>query len=117
MLDVLHFLFEEDFTTVSEDHARSRSAIRDSLFRDLYGVQYSFKLKDPKGRASNTSTASGYVEDFESLGDATPVDPRRDDPFSSRNRAPVSNPKIPFVDADSVPLVEQSFEGLDAPLG
>jgi len=115
MLDVLHFLFEEDFTAVQEDHARSRSAIRDTLYSELYGVNYSFKMKDPKGmqprRASNEFQ---YPEEFEDMGEVKPFDPKKD-AFSPRDNSEKKS-KIKFVDADSVPLVQQSFEGLDAPL-
>lgn len=112
MMDVLHFLFEEDFTS-SEEAARSRSAIRDTIFRDLYGVSYSFKMTDPKNRAiGSASNEFDYSEYENSLENSTPVDPRKKDPFSPRNE----KSKTKFVDASSVPLVEQSFEGLDAPL-
>ena len=116
MLDVLHFLFEEDFTSTSEDHARSRSTIRTTLYGDMYGVTYRFKMAEPKGR-SRTGAANDFdYSEFEaSLEAAEPVNPQKDDAFSSRNIR-TNKKKIDFVDASSVPLVEQSFEGLDAPL-
>lgn len=115
MMDVLHFIFEDDFTSASEEHARSRSAIRESLYRDLYGVSYKFKLKDsPRGqpRAANDFDYSGYEA---SLASAEPVDLKANEDISSRDN-PTTKRKIKFIDASSVPLTEQSFEGLDAPL-
>lgn len=114
MMDVLHFLFEEDFTSVSEDHARSRSAMRDTLYRELYGTSYVFKMPDPKrGKSGGAANDFQYPED--DLADVKPIDPRKQDAFSPRTDSNKKS-KIKFVDADSVPLVEQSFEGLDAPL-
>jgi len=117
MMDVLHFLFEEDFTATSEDHARSRSAIRVELYTDMYGVPYNFKMKDqPRGRsgASNEFQYPDDPDDFSSLDKVEPFSAKKNDPFSPRADKPKR--KIDFVDASSVPLVEQSFEGLDAPL-
>ena len=112
MLDVLHFLFEEDFTSPSEEHARSRSSLRDTIFNDLYGVRYSFRLSDAKNAPRSASNEFDYSEYENSLDSVEPVNPRRDDAFTP---AP-GKTKAKFVDADSVPLVPQSFEGLDAPL-
>lgn len=117
MLDVLHFLFEEDFTSSSEEHARSRSAIRSTLYSDMYGVTYRFKMNEPRGHNSSGSANDFDYSEFEaSLDDAEPVNPKKDDAFSSRNIRNSKKKKIDFIDASSVPLVEQSFEGLDAPL-
>jgi hypothetical protein len=116
MMDVLHFLFEEDFTAVAEDHARSRSAIRDTLYSELYGVTYTFKMKDPsRGKYAPTAMQDfKYPNEFESLDDVKPFDPKQD-VFSPRND-PANKKKIEFVDASSIPPAPQSFEGLDAPL-
>ena len=37
MVDVIHFLFEEDSHYVSEESAKSRTGVRVSLYKDLYG--------------------------------------------------------------------------------
>lgn len=120
MLDCLHFLFEEDFTAVSEDHAQSRSAIREHLYSNLYGVSYNFKLPKRKDPATGRSTASSnefdYSEYEASLAQdkVEPLNPKKNEPFSPRDN---NKKKIEFVEASSVPFVETSFEGLDAPLG
>lgn len=115
MLDVLHFLFEEDFTAVSEDHARSRSAIRDQLYTEMYGVPYTFKMKPPtNARNGQASNAFQYPpdDDFSSLDGVQPVNPRDKNSFE-----PPAKTKTKFVDAESMPVViETSFTGLDAPL-
>lgn len=117
MMDVLHFLFEEDFTATSEDHARSRSAIRVELYTDMYGVAYNFKMQETTRKPGVVNNQFQYPDDpddFSSLDKVDSFSVKKDDPFSSRTDKPKR--KIDFVDASSVPLVEQSFEGLDAPL-
>lgn len=118
MMDCLHFLFEEDFTSVTEEHAKSRSAIRETLYRDMYGVGYAFRFIDPKNKRGTrgvVTSADGvdYTE-FETLDAVKPVDARKSDPFSSRNES--KKKKIEFVDASEFTAVEQSFTGIDAPL-
>lgn len=123
MMDVLHFLFEEDFTASSEDHAYSRSAIRDHMYTTLYGVTYSFKMparKDANGRTIKAGNASGSNEfdysDFEAAlaAEQETFDARKNDPFSPRK--PASKPtasKAKFVSGDSVP-VNQTFDPNEA---
>ncbi|URP22169.1 hypothetical protein SEA_BIG4_85 [Microbacterium phage Big4] len=118
MMDVLHFLFEEDFTAVSEDHSHSRSALRDHLYTTLYGTKYSFKVpprKDAKGRTMGGTTAGGSNEfdysDFEAAfaAEQETFDARNSDPFSPRNPKPKPTAsKAKFVSGDSVP-VNQTF--------
>ncbi len=113
MMDVLHFLFEEDFTAVSEDHARSKSAMRDALYNDMYGVTYPFKMKPPKGQPGRASNEFQYPDDdFSELDGVEPVNPRAKNAFE----APAKT-KTKFVSAESMPiLIDTSFDGLDAPL-
>ncbi len=118
MMDVLHFLFEEDFTPVSEDHQQSRSAIRDHLYKELYGVGYAFKAparKDSRGRTVGANSASGsnefdYSEFEASLAqEQASFDARKNDPFSPRSTpAKTTTSKAKFVSGDSVP-VNQTF--------
>ena len=118
MMDCLHFLFEEDFTAVAEDHARSRSAIRDTLYNELYGVSYSFKMKDPsKGKYAPTAMQQyASNNEYDSLDGVEPFNPRKHESFSPRDPSQPGESKAKFVDASSVPATNQSFEGLDGPL-
>lgn len=122
MLDCLHFLFEEDFTSVSEDHARSRSAIRDTLYNEMYGVKYTFRLPDPKGKTGTRASNEFDYSEYEAMSSVEPFDPKKStDPFSPRdNSSRGSEPKGPskakFVDSSTIAPVEQSFEGIDGPL-
>lgn len=73
MLDVLHYLFEEDNSYFSEEHMRSKEELRRVVYESLYGVEYKYKLaKDP-------TKSRNYVEDdldnFDDEDDLTPFDP------------------------------------------
>ena len=120
MMDCLHFLFEEDFTAINEDHAQSRSAIRDHLYTELYGVKYSFKMpprKDARGRSVGASGSNEFdYSEFEaSLANETAsFDPRKKDAFSPRDKPlETTGKKIKFVDASTVP-VNQTFDPNEA---
>jgi len=113
MLDVLHFLMEEDFTPLSQEHAEARSALRDIVYRDMYGKKYAYPMK--KAKKANQPTydvpGSGYVgasatSDLDNLANESPFDPR-------------TAPPKPFVPATEFnPDARNPYEGvLDAPLG
>lgn len=119
MLDCLHFLFEEDFTSVSEDHARSRSAIRDTLYNEMYGVSYTFRLADPKGKTGTRASNEFDYSEYEAMSNVEPFDPKKSDAFSSRDNSQskkLGPSKAKFVDSSTIAPVEQSFEGIDGPL-
>jgi hypothetical protein len=123
MMDCLHFLFEEDFTNNSEDHARSRSAIRTHLYQELYGVEYKFKMKDRKEqtaqgglRAGTASNSFQYPTEFEDFDSVEPFDPNKNDAFSPRTKKDNTPPpptKTKFVDASTIPVM-QSFDPSEA---
>ncbi len=45
MLDVLHYFFEEDYRHASQESALRMSAVRETIYQDLYGVDYPYALK------------------------------------------------------------------------
>jgi hypothetical protein len=53
MLDVIHFYLEEDFSTPSIEASKLKSATREHFYRELYGFEYKFPIKDEKSRARN----------------------------------------------------------------
>lgn len=119
MMDCLHFLFEEDFTNINEDHARSRSAIRTHLYTELYGVDYKFKMKEKQQqqgmggvRAGTADNAFVYPDDpYEELDSVETFNPKKTDSLSPRTSTetppPTGKSKVKFIDAESVPITQR----------
>lgn len=113
MLDVLHFLFEEDWVPASPEMVEARSEVRVALYRDMYGTEYKYKVstkdKNVKSnggrRYTDRAMDDTYVNDLDDLAAEKPFDPR-------------TAPPKPFTPASSFnPDSAKPFAGLDAPLG
>lgn len=65
MIDVLHFLFEEDALGPTGEFIEARSTLRTSIYSNLYNREYRFKVG--KSDSSRPMTANGE--------DLTPFDP------------------------------------------
>jgi hypothetical protein len=106
MLDVLHYMFEADYTPSSEEEARAKSGIRESIYPTLYKIPYRYAL--PKDKAPNDGRF-GVPDDIDLDVEDEPLP----DPFSPK-------PKTvkPFAPASTFnPDAELPFGGgLDAPL-
>jgi hypothetical protein len=104
MLDVVHFLFEEDLMISSEEEAKAKSHIRSVLYKDLYRQTYKYGVKD-SGQSYNYSNNS-YPSDGLMGRDETVPDPMK----------PPTKPFVPATDfnADS-PLPFGQI--VDPPLG
>ena len=109
MMDVLHFLFEEDFTATSEAHAKSRSEIRKVLYGEMYGVAYNFDLGDTPRDPSNVSPALNDDDEFLDYDPLSEVKP-----FSPREKKETI-PYVPVTEFD--PTSAKPFADLDGPLG
>lgn len=72
MLDVLHFMMEEDMLT---EFGEAKSDMRILIWRELYGTEYPteyrFKKKSTSGRFPGAHSAGGDNP----YGDLSPVDP------------------------------------------
>lgn len=111
MIDVLHYLFEEDSHIVSEESIKSRSGVRKSIYDTLYGVKYKYEYKDSKAKHR------AYIEEdlasMDSLSDAESAQP-----FNPRE---VKAERKPTMGAETItqfdPYAENPFGGiLDAPM-
>lgn len=107
MLDVLHFLFEEDNHYVSEESQTSRSGLRVTMYRDLYGTEYKYAVSTKKTQTSNSSD----LYDGADLGYMSDSDASK--PFKPKGFEEVK-PYVPASDFD--PYAERPFDGLDAPM-
>ena len=106
MLDILHYLFEEDNHFVSEESANSRSGLRDNMYKDLYNKEYKYKYVSKSKSSSSVGNAEDFgtfsVEDADAMS-VTPFNPRETKPYV---------PPTPFD-----PNKQNPFDGiLDGPL-
>jgi hypothetical protein len=106
MLDVLHYMFETDYTPPSEESARSKSAIRESIYPALYNTPYRYALpkdKTPKdGRFGVPDDIDLDVED-EPLPDPFSPKPKTVKPFTPASTFD-PDAKLPFGGALDAPL-------------
>jgi hypothetical protein len=50
MVDVIHFLFEEDLNAVSGEQAEAQSKARELIYGDLYKQNYQFKVNSSSNK-------------------------------------------------------------------
>lgn len=104
MLDVIHYLFEEDVAFVSEEQAQVQSGTRVRLYQDMYGTPYKYAYK-------SKSNGRTYID--ESV---------IDEPFTQEDLPKPFDPRAtqvkPFIPATKInPDAADPFGGvLDAPI-
>lgn len=94
MLDVLHYMFETDYTPASEESARARSNIRETIYPNLYNTKYQYAL--PKNNRANGNYAGGLMTGANDLDLDVEEEPLPE-PFSPRKRE-----VKPFIEATRV---------------
>jgi hypothetical protein len=104
MLDVVHYLLEEDSVPASGDQAEARSQFRTRVYADFYDREYKF----PINKQQSTSDSIG--------GTGTSVIPSDGRPMGT-NQGMVHKPYIPPTDESISDNPSRPFQGLDAPLG
>lgn len=72
---MLHFFFEEDNHYVSEESAKSRSSLREALYRDLYNREYRYKYVESK-KSSNSQDFGTFSDDQADALSVNPFDPK-----------------------------------------
>jgi hypothetical protein len=89
MLDVVHYLFEEDSRYRSQEEAESVSAVRTQVYETLYGTTYRYKMS--KSQTSNTNVGSTGLSDSDIKPYIPPTDfdPGSYKPFGSVLEAPI----------------------------
>lgn len=70
MLDVIHYLFEEDSLGPSGEFLEARSSARESIYSMIYGAKYKYSIK-----SSNTSSQYDRNSFMANGDDITPFDP------------------------------------------
>jgi len=108
MLDVVHFLLEEDTVTITGEQAKARTEFRTRVYGDLYDRTYRFGGKGSGGGGRSSSDRIG--------GTGTSVVPS-DGRTNGGAKGMVHKPYIPPTDTEIGPDPSRPFRGLEAPLG
>lgn len=103
MLDVIHYLFEDDNHYVSEESAKSRSGLRTSIYRSLYNTTYPYPYQD-----AEASGRRAHIDDTE-LG----VSESLPEPFNPKKDMPTKG-FVPATEFD--PDAQTPFSALDGPM-
>lgn len=109
MLDVIHYLFEDDVLSASGDHIEYKDTFRDNLYGEMYKYNYKYKTR------SETDGSYGLSElDSPLDSDTPPVDEsEKIKVFSPREKT--AKPYIPPTQI-SVDDVKPFGSVLDAPI-
>jgi len=106
MLDVIHYIFEEDMTFSTGEQADAQTDIRKSLYKELYHKDYKYnRSSGKKNRASGFDDIDGLMEEEQPV---VPVDPVKESQKVKAYTPPTN------LNADS-PLPFGNV--LDAPIG
>lgn len=82
MLDVIHFLFEDDMRYSTGEEAEAQTNFRNSLYKDLYNMEYKYGYKG-KSKSNGTYTNDSVDEPLnadEPEVIVKPFDPRQNKP-------------------------------------
>jgi hypothetical protein len=104
MVDVVHFLFEDDLNVSSSELMEARSSVRTTIYESLYGEKYKYEYKPPK----KENQANGDPFGSDSFNDLAPFDPS-EPPKPTKPYTPPTD----FNEESSLPFGET----LDAPMG
>lgn len=111
MLDVIHYLFEEDMAAASGEQAEARSKVREILYRNFYEREYKYKTDSSSSSGGGSSFSGPTYADGSPIGefdDLEPFDPLQE----SKPTKPYMSPTTFDPDA-ALPFGKD----LDAPLG
>lgn len=63
MLDVLHVFFEEDMLPSWEQGAQVKSAVRKSIYMEMYGTEYKYVLETDRTNSFTTAGGPSIYDD------------------------------------------------------
>ncbi len=75
MLDLIHYMFEDDVVTASVEQSKIRQLARKNFYREVYGVDYIYALSQDDS-AGGGVTLDDDMELDDDLGDVQPFNPR-----------------------------------------
>lgn len=103
MVDVIHYLFEEDMSYASGEQAEAKSKMRTSIYQTMYQTKYKYGYESPESK--NKRIFDEAMAEPDLVDDLKPFDPLK---------AP---PKAFMPASDFDPNAAQPFGlDLDAPL-
>ena len=70
MLDVIHYLFEQDATITSEEEFETKNSVRDVIYETVYGRNFAYSTK--KSKNFNTADGQYSSEPFDAEGNYIP---------------------------------------------
>ena len=70
MLDVIHYLFEQDATITSEAEFDTKNSVRDVIYETVYGRKFAYSTKNNKDFSSNAQ--AGNSEPFDEFDNYVP---------------------------------------------
>lgn len=77
MLDVLHYLFEQDADFSYPEQVQTKSDVRETLYKTVYDHEYAYKFK---GGNNGNSGSAGDIDDY--IGDGPEEHQKPVDPFA-----------------------------------
>lgn len=89
MLDVVHYLFEEDSRYKSQEEAESVSAVRTQIYEVLYGTPYRYKMSKSQGNTTGAASSTFSDTEIKPYIPPTEFDPDAYNPFGSALEAPL----------------------------
>lgn len=89
MLDVIHFFFEEDSRFSSAEEAEAVSALRTSVYRDLYGTFYQYGAPKSKNNQVAAGSYSDFLDETKPYIPPTDFNPERANPFGDLLDSPI----------------------------
>lgn len=112
MLDVLHYMFEEDMFVGSIEQIESRQKTRKLMYEEMYEQQYSYGVTTSSGSSSNSRYEERYPEDGYMTEDVeiVPFDP--EEPVIKKKTKPYT-PVTSFNLNSSTPF----GPNIDGPVG
>ena len=105
MLDVIHYIFEEDMTFSTGEQADAQTDIRKSLYKELYHKDYKYnRSSGKKNTASGFDDIDGLMEENEPI---VPVDPVKESQKVKAYTPPTnlnSDSPLPFGNVLDAPI-------------
>lgn len=110
MMDVIHYIFEEDTFVATREEAEYKSDVRSLIYRNFYEREYNHKIS----KSSSKSYGSTYA-------DGSPIGPPEDDwsDIKEFDPDPIKKERKPYIPPTNFnpDSVLPFGKDLDAPLG